>query len=71
MSTNFKTNYIGIIYGITTEKFQKFLDLIILIVGTYLVINKKLTVGQLIAFRMISGNLTNPLLKLVELIRRF
>lgn len=71
MTTNFKTNYIGIIYGITTEKFQKFLDLIILIVGAYLVINKKLTVGQLIAFRMISGNLTNPLLKLVELIRDF
>lgn len=71
MSTNFKANYVGIIYGITTEKFQKFLDLVILIVGAYLVINKKMTVGQLIAFRMISGNLTNPLLKLIELIRDF
>ncbi|MBN2838225.1 MAG: ATP-binding cassette domain-containing protein, partial [Fusobacteriaceae bacterium] len=71
MATNFQTNYIGIIYGITIEKMQKFLDLLLLIVGAYLVINKKLTVGQLIAFRMISSNLTNPLIKLIELIRDF
>lgn len=71
MATNFQTNYIGIVYGITIEKMQKFLDLLLLIVGAYLVINKKMTVGQLIAFRMISSNLTNPLIKLIELIRDF
>ncbi len=71
MASNFKTNYIGVIYGITTEKLQKLLDLIILITGSYLVINKKMTIGQLIAFRMISSNLTKPLLKLIELIRDF
>lgn len=71
MATNFQTNYVGIIYGISLEKMQKFLDLLLLIVGAYLVINKRMTVGQLIAFRMISSNLTNPLIKLIEFIRDF
>lgn len=71
MATNFQTNYVGIIYGISLEKMQKFLDLLLLIMGAYLVINKRMTVGQLIAFRMISSNLTNPLIKLIEFIRDF
>jgi len=67
----FKSDLLGIIYGITNEKLQKFLELILLIVGAFLVIDQKLSVGQLIAFRMISANLMGPLLKLVEFFRDF
>lgn len=68
---SFKSSTIGVIYGITNEKFQRFINLLLLIVGSFLVIDKKMTIGQLIAFRMIAANLMNHLLKLVELLRDF
>ncbi len=34
--------------------------------GTYLVLQNKLTLGELIAFRIISGNITQPLLRLAS-----
>jgi ATP-binding cassette subfamily B protein len=41
--------------------------LIILWVGARLVINQELTVGQLVAFQMLSGRVTGPLLRLAQL----
>jgi ATP-binding cassette, subfamily B, bacterial len=41
--------------------------LIILGVGAGLVIDQKLTVGQLVAFQMLSGRVTGPLLRLAQL----
>lgn len=41
--------------------------LIILWVGAKLVIEQKLTIGQLVAFQMLSGRMTGPLLRLVQL----
>jgi len=41
--------------------------LILLWVGAGLVIEQKLTVGQLVAFQMLSGRMTGPLLRLVQL----
>jgi ATP-binding cassette, subfamily B, bacterial len=41
--------------------------LIILVVGAGLVIDQKLTVGQLVAFQMLSGRVTGPLLRLAQL----
>ncbi len=41
--------------------------LLILWVGARLVINQTLTIGQLIAFQMLSGRVTGPLLRLVQL----
>lgn len=43
----------------------------ILCVGAYLVINGQLTLGQLIAFRIISGYVTGPLLRLSNLYQNF
>ncbi len=41
--------------------------LIILWVGAKLVIEQKLTIGQLVAFQMLSGRMTGPMLRLVQL----
>ncbi|WP_349262578.1 type I secretion system permease/ATPase, partial [Allocoleopsis sp.] len=41
--------------------------LLILWFGAKLVIDQKLTVGQLVAFQMLSGRMTGPLLRLVQL----
>jgi ATP-binding cassette subfamily B protein len=42
-------------------------SLIILWFGAKLVIEQKLTIGQLIAFQMLSGRMTGPLLRLIQL----
>ena len=36
-------------------------------VGAYLVLEGQLTIGQLIAFRIISGNVVGPIIRLAEL----
>ena len=46
-------------------------SLLVLWVGAYLVLDGKLTLGQLIAFRIISGYVTNPLLRLTQLWQNF
>ena len=43
----------------------------VLCVGSYLVLNGSLTLGQLIAFRIISGYVTTPLLRLSNLYQNF
>jgi len=44
-----------------------FSNLLILWFGARLVIDHKLTIGQLVAFQMLSGKMTGPLLRLVQL----
>ena len=46
-------------------------SLIVLCVGAYLVLRGSLTLGQLIAFRIISGYVTGPLLRLSNLYQSF
>jgi HlyB family type I secretion system ABC transporter len=46
-------------------------SLLVLWVGSYLVLDGKLTLGQLIAFRIISGYVTSPLLRLTQLWQNF
>jgi HlyB family type I secretion system ABC transporter len=46
-------------------------SLLVLWVGAYLVLDGKLSLGQLIAFRIISGYVTSPLLRLTQLWQNF
>jgi HlyB family type I secretion system ABC transporter len=46
-------------------------SLLVLWVGAYLVLDGQLTLGQLIAFRIISGYVTSPLLRLTQLWQNF
>ncbi|MEO1002186.1 MAG: ABC transporter transmembrane domain-containing protein [Cyanobacteria bacterium J06638_7] len=48
----------------TSQVLQKLSQLLVLWVGASLVLNAELTLGQLIAFRIISGYVTQPLLRL-------
>ena len=45
---------------------NRFNDLAVLWIGVYMVIDQKLSLGQLIAFRMLAGNVTSPLLRLAQ-----
>ena len=50
---------------------QKISQIMVLWVGASLVLNGKLSLGQLIAFRIISGYVTQPILRLSTLSQRF
>jgi HlyB family type I secretion system ABC transporter len=50
---------------------SKFSNLLLLWVGAYLVLQKQLTLGELIAFRIIAGYVTSPLLRLIQLWQNF
>jgi ATP-binding cassette subfamily B protein len=50
---------------------NKLSGLLLLWVGAYLVLQGQLSLGQLIAFRIIAGYTTNPLLRLVQLWQNF
>jgi ATP-binding cassette, subfamily B, bacterial HlyB/CyaB len=50
---------------------NKLSGLLLLWVGAYLVLNKQLSLGQLIAFRIIASYTTSPLLRLVQLWQNF
>lgn len=46
---------------------QRSFDLLILFLGTKLVMDGKFTVGQLVAFRMLAGRISGPVLRFVQL----
>jgi ATP-binding cassette subfamily B protein len=55
----------------TSNFLNKLSGLLLLWVGAYLVLQGQLTLGQLIAFRIIAGYTTSPLLRLVQLWQNF
>ena len=64
MSESFRTLLIGISTGTTGQFLNQLSGLITLWVGAFLVIKGELTIGQLIAFRIISGYVIGPLLNI-------
>ena len=64
MSETFKTLMIGVSAGTVGSFLNQLTSLLTLWVGAYLVIKGDLTIGQLIAFRIISGYVVGPLLNL-------
>ena len=68
-------SYRNAVTSTTANGLSQFLNqsssLIVLCVGAYLVINGDLTLGGLIAFRIISGYVTGPLLRLSNLYQSF
>jgi ATP-binding cassette subfamily B protein len=61
--------------GTTLSSFSDFLNktssLLVLWVGAYLVLKQELTLGEMIAFRIIAGYVTSPLLRLSQLWQNF
>ena len=73
---NFVTEgFKGVVLGTTSGQIGSFLNqlssLLVLWVGMWLVLKGDLTLGMLIAFRIISGNVTGPLLQLSSLYQGF
>ena len=64
ISSNFRTSLIGATSGSIGSFFNEVGGLAVLWVGAYLVLEGQLTVGQLIAFRIISGNVVGPIIRL-------
>ena len=64
MTENFRTMLIGVSSGTIGGFLSQLNGLLTLWVGAFLVIQGDLTVGQLIAFRIISGYVVGPLLNL-------
>ena len=67
ISRNFEKLISGTILIQTGQILQKISQLLVLWVGATLVLSGKLTLGQLIAFRIISGYVTQPLLRLANI----
>ena len=71
VKSSFKLANMGNISGAISGVFQKGMTITVLYLGVKLVIEGKLTVGQLIAFNMLSGQFTAPILRLVGLWNEF
>ncbi len=71
ISESFNNAVTSTTYSSLTNFLNQFSSLGILCAGTFLVIRGDLTLGELIAFRIISGRVTTPLLRLSNLYQNF
>ncbi|MEH2142599.1 peptidase domain-containing ABC transporter [Nostoc sp.] len=71
VAAGFKTVVTSTLANSTSNFLNKLSSLLVLWVGAYLVLQQKLTLGELIAFRIISGYVTSPILRLAQLWQSF
>ncbi|WP_434684988.1 peptidase domain-containing ABC transporter [Pseudanabaena minima] len=71
VSDGFKTVVTSTTAGSMSQFLNQFSNLLLLWVGAFLVLDGKLSLGQLIAFRIIAGYTTSPLLRLIQLWQNF
>ncbi|PSM47176.1 type I secretion system permease/ATPase [Chroococcidiopsis sp. CCALA 051] len=71
VSAGFKSVLTSTTAGSISNFLNKLSSLLLLWVGAYLVLQGQLTLGQLIAFRIIAGYTTSPLLRLIQLYQNF
>jgi ATP-binding cassette subfamily B protein len=71
MGAGFKTVVTSTLAGSTSHFLNQLSGLLVLWVGAYLVLQGDLTLGQLIAFRIIAGYVTSPILRLTQLWQNF
>ncbi len=71
VEASFKTSIIGGSAGAVGQAIQRVTDLALLWTGVHLVITGAITIGQFIAFRMLSGQVSGPILRIVNLWQEF
>ncbi len=71
VNAGFQTVITSTAAGTINDFLNKLSGLLVLWVGVYLVLQGQLTLGQLIAFRIIAGYVTSPLLRLTQLWQTF
>lgn len=69
--SSFRLANMSNISGALAGTFQKLMTISILFLGVKLVLQNELTIGQLIAFNMFSGQFSGPILRLVNLWNEF
>lgn len=67
VKAGYKTSMVSANSNSIAQFIQKMFELLILVFGAVAVMNGALTVGALVAFRMLSGRVTGPVLRLVQL----
>ncbi|MBE7067533.1 MAG: type I secretion system permease/ATPase [Ruminococcaceae bacterium] len=67
VKASYKTSMVSATAGTLGQFIQKVFDLLILFFGAKAVMDGNFTVGQLVAFRMLSGRVSSPVLRLVQL----
>lgn len=70
-TANFRTTMLGNTAGALAQFVQKCFDIAILYFGAKLVIAGEMTVGQMVAFRMLSGRVSQPVMRLVQMWQDF
>ncbi|MBW4643466.1 MAG: peptidase domain-containing ABC transporter [Goleter apudmare HA4340-LM2] len=71
VAAGFKTVVTSTLANSTSNFLNKLSSLLVLWVGAFLVLQGDLTLGQLIAFRIISGYVTSPILRLAQIWQSF
>lgn len=67
VTAGYKTSMISSTSGTIANFIQRIVDLLVLVYGAQCVIRGDLSIGQLVAFRMLSGRVSGPVLRLVQL----
>ena len=67
VKAGYRTSMLSSTAGTIGQFVQKVFDLLILYFGALSVMNGEFSVGQLVAFRMLSGRISGPVLRLVQL----
>lgn len=70
-TANFRTTMLGNTAGALAQMVQKCFDILILYFGAKLVMEGEITVGQMVAFRMLSGRVSQPVMRLVQMWQEF
>jgi len=71
VKSSFSASHLGNLAGQSASFINKFTTLLLLWIGAHLVIEGKLSVGQLVAFNMLAGQVSGPILRLVQLWQDF
>lgn len=69
--TNFSVDKLGAIAESIVETLEQLMSIAILYWGAHMVFSGDLTVGKLIAFKMLSGKVSQPLIKIVDMIHEY
>ena len=71
VAASFKATNLGNIANQAAQFINKIVTVLILWIGASLVMSNEMSIGQLIAFNMIAGRISGPILKLVQLWQDF
>ena len=71
VSSHFRVGHISAIATSLSKYFEKMMTVVVIFWGASLVADKQLSIGSLIAFQMIAGRVTGPLVQLVSLVHSY